>query len=988
MEEQMQALVTTLQGFMATLQAQNRNAAAPPQPQPPTVDQLLQHQHLHFESFDEASESFEAYSQRLNNYFHLKGLTGATPDVDHAKVRVLINCLGARHYQRLANITSPDLPETKGYDDLITLLKDNFTPKRNILTEQHTFFSREQQQGESLKDFINNLNELARNAEFVSHCKDEQCTKELSKTMIRVQFIRGMADPDIREPILMLGTATLDDIKDKALTIESSRIQNRQSFNARAQAVQRITSSNNSRQNRSQSRTQSRSRNRGRNRSRQPRSSRAARSSTTSRRVDLRQLGLEGLCLHCGKNNHPTRECRSTANLKCTDCNKNGHLAKVCITTLMQRQAQPAPQQTTTTQAGSDVNMMYTTVIPDETFSAFNYIRDFLTISNMQDDDKIYAEIKLNDVAMVFECDSGARHSVLNIQDYNQLGLREPMKPSAIRFKTATGEVFSPLGYVTLTAVFRNRSAKVDLYLCDRTIPPLLGREWIRLLNIDLREIDSYQVNNISNTSISDSQSFLTDITRKYSDVFEAKVGCVPNYKVSLQLKDDASPVFLKAREVPYALRDEVERELDRLEAEGVITKTDYTEWGTPIVVIPKPDGSVRICADYKVTVNPQLKDSGYPIPRIEDIFNRMRGGKYFTTLDLHKAYLHLPVDEASAKIQTITTHKGSYLVNRLAFGIKTAPNEFHKFMAQFTHDLHGSGHFFDDLILQGGDIAEHKQRLIAALDKCRAHNLPVGLKKCQFLQERIQYLGHTISSEGLHKNPAKVQAIIDAPRPANKTDVYGFLGLLNYYAKFIPDAAEIRHPLNQLLRQDVPFHWTEECEQAFNRAKQEISSPRVLTPYDPSLPLILATDASPYGLSGVLSHRLPNGDEKPIFFISRSLTQSEKNYSQLDKEATAVYWACKKFFNYIYGRKFTLIVDNKPMMTILHPEKKLPPLTAARLLNYAVFLSGLDYKIEHKRSEDHANADYFSRNPVKTVTHPASNCVDTAYATQEYVIN
>lgn len=189
---------------------------------------------------------------------------------------------------------------------------------------------------------------------------------------------------------------------------------------------------------------------------------------------------------------------------------------------------------------------------------------------------------------------------------------------------------------------------------------------------------------------------------------------------------------------------------------------------------------------------------------------------------------------------------------------------------------------------------------------------------------------------------------------------------MANYYNKFIPNLASLTNSLNELLKKEKDFHWTSKCEDSFNNIKKEILSERVLIHFDPGKPLILATDASPTGLGAVLSHKLPDGSERPIAFASRSLSFSERKYSQIDKEATAIYWGIKKFFHYCYGRKFTLVTDHKPLTSIFHPHQTLPALSTMRLFHYAHFLSGFNYDVEYRASAKHANADYLSRFPVE----------------------
>ncbi|XP_063913196.1 uncharacterized protein K02A2.6-like [Zophobas morio] len=339
----------------------------------------------------------------------------------------------------------------------------------------------------------------------------------------------------------------------------------------------------------------------------------------------------------------------------------------------------------------------------------------------------------------------------------------------------------------------------------------------------------------------------MSEIHNQFSDVFQPKVGEIPNYQCFLSLRVNAQPIFIKPRRVPYALQEKGEQNLGDLENQGIIKKTDHSEWGTPLNIVPKKNGDIRLCADYyyyyKVTINNQLQDNRYPILRIEDSFNIMKNGKYFCTLDVFKARLHVPVDDESARTQTISTHRGTYLVKRLFFGIKTTPNEFHKVIYKIVHDLEGTTVYFDDIMVQGSSIEECKFRLIKVLERLRKDNLHMSREKCQFFKKRIQYLGHVISKKGLEKSEDKIKAIIEAPRPTSLEELQRFLGMV-----------------------------------IIQKAKAEIAIERVFMSFTPDLDITLATDASPYGLAGVLSHRFPDGCEKPVAFASRSLTKAERH--------------------------------------------------------------------------------------------------------------
>ena len=221
-------------------------------------------------------------------------------------------------------------------------------------------------------------------------------------------------------------------------------------------------------------------------------------------------------------------------------------------------------------------------------------------------------------------------------------------------------------------------------------------------------------------------------------------------------------------------------------------------------------------------------------------------------------------------------------------------------------------------------------------------------------------------STEGLHATDGKLQAILQAPSPRNVQELWSFLGLVNYYSKFIPNLATVLHPLNQLLRQNCRWRWDQPCSSAFAAAKQQLASSSVLTHYNPALPIRMAGDASAYGIGAVISHIMPDRSERPIAFASRTLSSSERNYAQVEEEALPLVFGVKRFQNYLYGRTFTLVTDHRPLTTIFGQKKGIPALAAARLQRWAIILSAYQYNIEFRPTQAHANADGLSRLPLR----------------------
>ena len=283
---------------------------------------------------------------------------------------------------------------------------------------------------------------------------------------------------------------------------------------------------------------------------------------------------------------------------------------------------------------------------------------------------------------------------------------------------------------------------------------------------------------------------------------------------------------------------------------------------------------------------------------------------------------------------------------------------------------------YIDDIILTGTSDEDHLERLEEVLQRLQRHDIRARLAKCKFMQPSVTFLGHRVDAEGIHTTEDKLKAIVEAPAPKNIQELRSFLGLINYYGKFIPNAASILNPLNNLLHKDAKWKWSKECQSSFDLAKKELTSSKVLTHYNPNLPLRLAGDASAYGIGAVIAHVFPDGSEHPIAFASRTLTSSEKNYAQVEKEALSLIFGVKRFHAYLYGRKFTLVTDHKPLTTILGPKKGIPSLAAARLQRWALILSAYRYDIEFRSTGEHANADGLSRLPLSGIL-PEDTCSD-----------
>ena len=485
--------------------------------------------------------------------------------------------------------------------------------------------------------------------------------------------------------------------------------------------------------------------------------------------------------------------------------------------------------------------------------------------------------------------------------------------------------------------------------------------------------LDWSQIHSVQSTTS------LESVLQKHSTVFRDEVGLMKTVKATICVKPDAQPRYFRPCHISYFMRDKVNFKLDKLQANGIISAVRHSEWAAPIVPVLKADGhSVRICGDYKVTVNHEAQVHSYPLPRIDDLFLKLAGGTVFSKIDLASAYLQIELDDDSKKYTTINTPKGLFQYNRLPFGILAAPAIFQQLIENLFSDLPYVSVYLDDILVSGTDLNDHLQKLDTVLCRFHTAGLTVKQDKCSFAVQSVEYLGHTIDKNGLHPSPNKLRAIQDVPEPTNLSELRSFIGLLNYYNKFIPNLACILFPFYRLMQKGNPWTWTTEHKNAFLSTKNCLQLSSLLTHFDPLKELIIAADAFPICIGAVLSHHMDDGSERPIAFTSRSLAPRERKYSQIEKEALVIVFATQKFHQYLNGGPFCIYSDQRPLQFLFDETRQVPPMASARIQHWALMLSTYNYCIYHRSGSKMGNADVLSRLPlpetVNNIPEPAEH--------------
>ena len=417
-------------------------------------------------------------------------------------------------------------------------------------------------------------------------------------------------------------------------------------------------------------------------------------------------------------------------------------------------------------------------------------------------------------------------------------------------------------------------------------------------------------------------------------------------------------PLARRPYRVPVSQRKQVEAQLERLLSQNII-RVSSSPWHSPMVLVKKKDGDIRICIDFR-SLNSISKGDSYPLPPIDDLLLDLRESKYFSTLDLLQGYYQVVMGEASKEKTAFSFDNTLYEFNRMPFGLKNAPSHFSRLMKSVLSGLIGTAVIFylDDLIVLGRTPEEHLENLVKVFSCLERHHLKLRLDKCTFFQNKVEFLGHEVSSEGIRPLVGKVDAIKGYPRPKNYREVKRFLGMASYYRKFIPNFSKISKPLDRI-REGVALNWTEEHEKAFQDLKEALMSDQLLAYPDYAKSFIITCDASQWAIGGVIAQEDDSGAERPIVFSSRALTPPETRYSVYEKEGLAIKFMLTKHRFMLLGHKIVIRTDHQPLTHLARTKKSTNHRITRWLLELADF--GLE-NIQYITGKSNRVADALSR--------------------------
>ena len=538
-------------------------------------------------------------------------------------------------------------------------------------------------------------------------------------------------------------------------------------------------------------------------------------------------------------------------------------------------------------------------------------------------------------------------------------------------------------GLMITNALVRT-SSKIPVMIVNNTNKTISLRRGSVVATVE--SVDMAAVNSVKQGSNSNSfdlselnvpechKSVVTQLVKANKDIFASKMADLTQtdtVQMRIQTEDHA-PIKSKPYRTPMHKQPIVTKAIKEM-LDANIIRPSQSSWSFPVVIVDKKDGTKRFCVDFR-KLNNITKKNVYPLPVIDNILSMLNKAKYFTSLDLTSGYHQIKLDDRDKEKASFCTFQGLYTFNVMPFGLANAPSVFQELMARVLRGLeHFSTAYLDDILIFSATLEEHLSHLKQVFSRIRLHNLKLKLKKCSFLQTETKYLGFVINEQGVKPDPDKVKAIRTMSAPTTVKEVRSFLGMCSYYRRFIPNFSQISTPLVQLTKKYAKFKWSPECEKSFDFLKDSLTVVPLLAYPDMNKPYILYTDASDVAIGGALcqevdddeeSMQIPGvNNEKPIYFISHKLSDTQRKWSTIEKEAFAIHFCLQKLDYYLHGAQFVIRTDHKPLKYILESDMQNKTIQL-----WSLGLAAYNCKVEYIPGSQNTCADLLSRMPLSSV--------------------
>ncbi|KAB0796868.1 hypothetical protein PPYR_10929 [Photinus pyralis] len=743
--------------------------------------------------------------------------------------------------------------DRKDIGKVLQCFEDHCIPRKNQVFNRYKFFNRNQAEGESFDNFLTDLKKIAKICEF----------EKQEESLVRDKIILGIRDRGLQEALLREADINLEKASNLCRAAEVSKQQVKLMREGKGNEL----NINKLKIGHSKKGTNSGSSENGHNDNYQ--------------------------CKKCGKT-HAIRACPAYG-LKCNQCGRFNHFKVGC-------------KQARATQVGrwrkadkKGVNELDFNNERDEPEQA--WFTNELTVRSIKSGalskSWTHAIMLDNRLSVDFKIDTGADINVLPYNYYKTYFSRFSLKETNSVLIAYGGTKIETFGIVKIPCkVSDSVETSISFVVAKVNAKPILGLSTAVDMNLVKR------VNNVSNSLDND------NIFTKYKNVFLG-LGKLPfNYKICLS--ENAVPTVKPARRYASCIKEKLQAALKTLEDQTIISKvTRPTDWVNDIIIVEKKNGSIRICLNPS-QLNKVIKREHHVIPTMEELRTNLAGKKVFSVLDMKDGFHQIPLDDESSYLCTFATPFGRYKYNRLPFGLSSSPEIFQRELERIFGDLEGVQVYFDDLIIAAEDEVTHDKIFSKVMDKASQYNVKFNYSKIQYKVGKVMYLGLIFNEQGVRPDSKQLEAIAKMPNPVNKKELQRFLGLVNYFHSFIPKLSELTNSLRLLLRTNQDWQWTNRQQTAVDQIKLKLINITTLKHFNPKENIVIQTDASNHGIGCALLQ-----NKRPVAFASRSLNNSEKNYSVLEKELLAIVFALNRFHQLVYGHNVLIETDHKPLISI-----------------------------------------------------------------------
>ena len=864
------------------------------------------------------SQRWSVWKKRFETYLAALNIT------DKSQKRALLLYQAGQETQEIFE-TFQDRGEPDDYDRAISKLDAYFSPKKNIDYEILQFRQAKQLTDETVDQFCLRLRKLAVSCEF------HDAEKEIKAAVIQNCLSKRLRRVALREEQL-----SLEQLLAKARALETSEVQ--------AAGIEESLASMRSSQDNSATINRTFS-NRAKN----------GKPPSAARRTPH-------LCRQCGYSWPHKKSCPAQGK-QCAKCGKNNHFAQVCRSRI-------APRTRRSEKSNSATQVRHHTEVEStdnsSTDDEYLYTMAVKPAKKKESSKPPTAIIQINSVPVQMIIDSGASTNIIDETAYQQICKREKIaitKPTNKILAYGSEKPLPAMGQFRATLESKSNYTVATIHVIKGSHGSLLS--YHTATELGLIELKVNQ--------LKDKPPDIEQLAATYPNLFNG-IGELKDFNLRLHIDHNVPPVAQPPRRIPFHLRKQVAKELKKLEQDGIIEDVKGpTPWISPLVIVPKPNGTVRLCVDMR-RANQAIQRERHANPTVDDVIHSLNGATMFSKIDLKSGYHQIKLSEESRFITAFSTPKGVKQFTRLNFGTNSASEIFQHVISERLHGIPGVLNISDDILIYGKTPEEHHKSLNAVLQRLSQHGLTLNKDKCLLYQTKLAFFGFVFSSNGISADPQKVIAIKNASSPKSVKDVRTFLGMATYCAKFIQNFSDLTKPLRDLTKKNASFVWTAQHEAAFNKVKEALTSDTVMAYFDSQKQTELVTDASPWGLSAILSQKTPGkNDRRIVAYVSRSLSDVEKRYSQTEREALAIVWAIERLHIYLYGANFKLYTDCKPIELILGNRKSKP---SARIERWNLRIQDYTFDVVFTKGIDNPS-DFLSRHPTPSAEGKTENLAD-----------